>query len=74
MRYYTIITAAILLWQAADVGVRGNERLLMRLHAAISIGRMQQALETATMLNTPAGWEVLAAAAVHLMDVKLAAE
>ncbi|BDA43684.1 probable WD repeat-containing protein 19 [Coccomyxa sp. Obi] len=60
--------------EAADVGVRGNERLLMRLRAAVSIGRMQQALETATMLNTSAGWQVLAAAAVHCMDVKLAAE
>lgn len=69
-----MVVAAILLWQAADVGVRGNERLLMRLRAAVSIGRMQQALETATMLTTPAGWQVLAAAAIHCMDVKLAAE
>ncbi len=56
------------------MGVRGNERLLMRLRAAVSIGRMQQALETATMLNTSAGWQVLAAAAVHCMDVRLATE
>lgn len=61
-------------WQAVDVGVRGDERLLMRVRAAIAIGRMQQARDTAAMLNKTAGWQALAAAAVHSMDIQLAIE
>lgn len=61
-------------WQANDVGVRGDERLQMRLRAAIAIGRMQQARDTAAMLNKSAGWQALAAAAVHTLDVSVASE
>ncbi|EIE19510.1 hypothetical protein COCSUDRAFT_83561 [Coccomyxa subellipsoidea C-169] len=60
--------------EAVDVGVRGDERLLMRVRAAIAIGRMQQARDTAAMLNKTAGWQALAAAAVHSMDIQLAIE
>ncbi len=56
------------------MGVRGDERLLMRVRAAIAIGRMQQARDTAAMLNKTAGWQALAAAAVHSMDIQLAIE
>ena len=61
-------------WPAVDVGARGDERLQIQLRAAIAIGRMPQARDTAAMLNQSAGWQALAAAAVHTLDVSVASE
>lgn len=60
--------------QGVDVGIRGDERLLLRLRCGIALGRMQDACDAAVMLNKPEGWHALADAAAHTLDIPLALE